>query len=111
MTAWGKPGWDGKHVNFYTRVSRPCSTGQIFGYNNDLREVRSGLPGKQNWNNRFSSLVMRKGCKVALFAQPDFDGNDTGWIGTTKRLGRVPDPGDNWNNAASSLQFSGSYGR
>lgn len=107
MTAWGKPKWHGKHISFFTRVNQPCVWPQIFGKVNDLREHHSGLPGKQNWNNRMSSLVMRKGCKVALYAQADFDGHSTDWLGTTGRLGNVPDPGANWNNAATSMLFSG----
>ncbi|SDT35224.1 hypothetical protein [Microlunatus soli] len=107
MTAWAKPKWQGKYISFFTKVSQPCSWPQIFGKTRDLRKHHVGLPGKQNWNNRISSLVMRKGCKVTLYAQKDFEGNSTDWLGTTGRLGRVPDPGDNWNNAATSMLYGG----
>lgn len=103
LTIWGQPKFDGKNVHFWAN-STTCTPDSVRPFRN-LRHYSFALPKGQNWNNRISSIEVHKGCQVKLFAQKNFKGHHTKWLGTTKRLGRVPDPGDNWNNAATSIKF------
>lgn len=72
----------------------------------NLRNYSVALPKDKNWNNRISSIIVPSNCQVKLFAKKNFRGHETKWLeGRVPRLGKVPDSGDNWNNAATSIKI------
>ncbi|MGH3505111.1 MAG: hypothetical protein ACRDQA_30095 [Nocardioidaceae bacterium] len=105
FTVYGKPMMKGRRF-YLTKDSSKCPSSRIKAHwARDLSKIHSNLPRGKSWNNRMSSVVSWEGCQIKLYGKRHWEGHHTKWLRSKARLGRVPDPGDNWNNAATSLDF------
>ncbi|MGH3505112.1 MAG: hypothetical protein ACRDQA_30100 [Nocardioidaceae bacterium] len=102
IVLYGQPKRGGKYFSITTKTGECPGRRSTVPKLSDLRKVHIHLP-RGNWNNRISSTDAFHGCKVKLYAKRHWKGHRTKWLGHVERLGRIPDPGDNWNNAATSL--------
>lgn len=107
---WGKPKYHGHSITITTgMIGGACPPGLVEVADHsfaNLRSIDGARKDNQNWNNRISSLKSRNGCHVRLYAKKNWDGHKTKFLDRNEpRLGRVPDPGKNWNNAATSFTF------
>lgn len=101
--SWGKP----LPLAIFTRPKMEGYGVAVSG--KDIRNLQNytfPLPDGKNWNDRISSIVVADGWEVKLYARKNFKGHHTKWLdGRVPRLAKVPDPGDNWNNAATSIKI------
>lgn len=101
MKLYGKPNYRGKSFRFTSNTV--CRTDPDYKRIENLSLIDENLPPGQTWNNRVSSIKMHRNCWASIYAKRYFRGHHSPWLGDTRRLGRVPDAGNNWNNAASSI--------